>query len=1213
MDLTGEDEANLFSRSSSTEPWEESTTLWTEDEALRREPPSSSISSVRTGTKRKTNDISSESSTKKGKLQGQAGKPKNTERAKSEDFVDIDDIAVFQAQKARQRRGGRHDGPVELGEPRDDSEEDYSITETSKTVETRTQRSISCIPSASEISNDSRQDSPSRLPLVGSQVKLSPGMRSHMRDRIQASTSPSPGTAEQPAGPTKTPQKHPRRVIQDSDDEDTLSTGRQESYSPKTLFNEKSMALAAPKSPRWHDIPAFDVHKHGAHLTPKIGSPLRPISRNIAGRQVSIPSPFQRDSPTKAVVTPNARQQSSQQMSSSSLPSAEKELVALFLSKPSAITPYQLRVQNLLKENEDSCMAYVEEGELAPPHLQKERKALLDMKKGYDALENIRAQHRITLAEKKILAKEIFDLTDIEADASSQKERFNRAAQAIHQFEKEVVQLLQESGAIKDGFGSETEMDGTDALPSPSSKAAGQGSLHERSSTVGSAQVIFQTQFPSMQQGLTVSSTQHTQGELRSSNIEVGLQPYLSRLDHQSPYPVQKLTSSTSVPEELTSWTENNDWARPMPGLKQPNFYPEPSSMDHGFAGDVANFENLLRDEEELQESTKLLDGVVDDPEDEYGEFGNDGDMLEFAQEVEHRHSVAEITGSSSKTFPDRPRGTPGPSKRSHLREEKQKDMYSLVDAEAEGLFKFPWSRDIKRILKERFRLEGFRHHQLNAMNATLEGKDAFVLMPTGGGKSLCYQLPAIVQSGKTKGVTIVISPLLSLMNDQVDHLRKINIQAASLNGEVPQDERREIMLRLRETHPEQFLQLLYVTPEMINKSTTILNTLSDLYRRKKLARIVIDEAHCVSQWGHDFRPDYVALGDIRKRLPNVPIMALTATATENVKVDVMNNLGMTNAEFFTQSFNRPNLHYEVRKKKGKGSSKAILEDIVDLIKSKYKNQTGIIYTLSRKGCEQLAAQLQSVYKIKAAFYHASMDAAERVRVQRDWQSGLVKVVIATIAFGMGIDKADVRFVIHHTIPKSLEGYYQETGRAGRDGKLSGCYLYYGYHDTKVLKEFIYASDASEEQKERQRMMLSNMVQYCENRCDCRRVEVLRYFGEKFSKERCNARCDNCKSDAVFETIDFTTQAQAALKAVKRVQAKNVTILHCVDILRGAASSKVKEMGHNTLQEFGAAKHVDRNEVERLFYRLLMENALAEHNVFNRAGFASQYLNVRNH
>jgi bloom syndrome protein len=615
----------------------------------------------------------------------------------------------------------------------------------------------------------------------------------------------------------------------------------------------------------------------------------------------------------------------------------------------------------------------------------------------------------------------------------------------------------------------------------------------------------------------------------------------------------------------------------------------------------------LIKDAEEIG-NIPSRNELPDDVTDDYGGFDDDDDMLGIAEEVEQHHTL----GGASSGLPRMPSfettsATAELPKRT--RTSGDNNMYSHVDPKAD-LYKHAWSKDVRKALKDRFKLNGFRHHQLEAINATLGGKDAFVLMPTGGGKSLCYQLPAVVQSGKTKGVTIVISPLLSLMTDQVAHLRDLHIQAATLNSELPLEERREIMSYLGESHPEQFIQLLYITPEMINKSQNILNALSGLHRKKRLARIVIDEAHCVSQWGHDFRPDYVALGEVRARFPGVPFMALTATATENVKIDVMHNLGMENATTFSQSFNRPNLHYEVRSKIGKSKVKDFLDDVAALITSKYPNQTGIIYTLSRKSCEQLAEKLVNEYKIKAHWYHAQMSPEEKKEVQLNWQKGRIKVVVATIAFGMGIDKADVRFVIHHTIPKSLEGYYQETGRAGRDGKTSGCYLYYGYQDTKVLKDFIYLSEGSDEQKERQRQMLSSMVHYCENRSDCRRVQVLAYFGEVFSKEECALTCDNCNSGFKFEPVDFTPQARAAMSVVKQIQGQHVTILHCVDILRGAPSVRKKNIDHESLQEFGFAKDMPRGDVERLFYRLLMENALAEHSIMNRSGFASQYLNV---
>lgn len=587
---------------------------------------------------------------------------------------------------------------------------------------------------------------------------------------------------------------------------------------------------------------------------------------------------------------------------------------------------------------------------------------------------------------------------------------------------------------------------------------------------------------------------------------------------------------------------------------------------------------------------------------DEYGQDEDDEEMLEVAQEWEGRHShsawdskegrrtvFAETAGNVLREQPHKPPVQPG------------------ITPLPLSMMQHPWSRDVKVSMKERFHLRGFRPNQLEAINATLGGKDAFVLMPTGGGKSLCYQLPSIVSSGRTKGVTVVISPLLSLMQDQVEHLRKLNIQAFLINSEVTAEHRRLVMDTLKDPNVEHFIQLLYVTPEMISKSQAIVSAFQDLHRRKRLARIVIDEAHCVSQWGHDFRPDYKLLGEVRQQFKGVPVMALTATATENVKVDVIHNLGMQTCEVFTQSFNRPNLTYEVRTK---GKAKDVLDSMAHTINTSYKNQSGIVYCLSRQNCENIAEKLRKEHGIKAHHYHAGMEAHEKNSVQKQWQEGKYHVIVATIAFGMGIDKPDVRFVFHHTIPKSLEGYYQETGRAGRDGKRSGCYLYYGYHDTSALKRMIDDGDGSWEQKERQRQMLRNVVQFCENRSDCRRVQVLNYFNESFKREDCNGACDNCNSNSTFESQDFTDYAIAAIELVKRIGQDNVTLLHCVDVFRGGKTKKITGFRHNRLDDYGAGSELDRGEVERLFHRLLSEDALAERNVMNKAGFASQYIHV---
>ena len=591
-----------------------------------------------------------------------------------------------------------------------------------------------------------------------------------------------------------------------------------------------------------------------------------------------------------------------------------------------------------------------------------------------------------------------------------------------------------------------------------------------------------------------------------------------------------------------------------------------------------------------------------------YGYYEDDEEMLEAADALDNNSSIVQLTTNADR-YPSALTVTsgnerPGPKRRpSNSPNKKPKQSLSMAGPDMQHA----WSSDVRTALLDRFHLRGFRPNQLPAINTTLNGKDAFILMPTGGGKSLCYQLPSIVSSGKTRGVTIVVSPLLSLMEDQVQHLQALKIQAFVLNGECSAEERQHIMTALRNPRVEQFIQLLYVTPEMLTKSKNMVSAFQTLHSRDQLARIVIDEAHCVSQWGHDFRPDYKLLGDVRRQFSGVPVMALTATATENVKVDVMHNLGIRGCAVFTSSFNRPGLFYEVRQK---GKAKEVLDSIADIINKNYRAQSGIVYCLSRNKCEDVAKKLKDDYGIRAHHYHAKMEPLEKKTVQQKWQEGQYSVIVATIAFGMGIDKANVRFVIHHSIPKSLEGYYQETGRAGRDGKKSGCFLFYGYQDASVLKRMIDDGEGGWEQKERQQQMLRKMVQFCENRSDCRRAQILAYFGEAFRQEECKGTCDNCKSDSTFQMQDFTDFAAAAVRLVKELRNQMVTLLHCVDVFRGSKSKKITDAQHDQLEEYGVGRDLDRGDVERLFYRLLSEDALREDNKANKAGFVSQYIAV---
>lgn len=514
---------------------------------------------------------------------------------------------------------------------------------------------------------------------------------------------------------------------------------------------------------------------------------------------------------------------------------------------------------------------------------------------------------------------------------------------------------------------------------------------------------------------------------------------------------------------------------------------------------------------------------------------------------------------------------------------------------------KYPWSNEVMYKLREVFKLPGFRPNQEDAVNATLNGRDVFVLMPTGGGKSLCYQLPAIVQSGKTKGTTIVISPLISLMQDQVEHLLAKNIKASMFSSKGTADERRQTF----NLFIHGLLDVIYISPEMISASEQCKRGIRKLYDDKKLARVVVDEAHCVSNWGHDFRPDYAELKIFKKEYPDIPMMALTATANEQVRLDIEHNLALNNPVFLKQSFNRTNLYYSVRKK-----TKNIIGEICNEIKTKFKNQTGIIYCHSKRSCEQTSAQLQNA-GITCAFYHAGMEPDDRMNVQRAWQTDKIKVICATVAFGMGIDKPDVRFVYHFTVPRTLEGYYQETGRAGRDGKYSHCTTYFSFRDIRTIQTMI-QKDENLDRENRQKHLdkLQQVMSYCDNVSDCRRTLILSYFNENFDPKMCKKNCDNCKNRSNTETEekDVTPAAITIAKMVGKVQNDKVTLIHCQDIFKGSRSSRVMQAGHGNLEEHGAGKEFSKSDIERIFFHLVSIGALEEYSVMNNSGFASSYV-----
>ena len=454
----------------------------------------------------------------------------------------------------------------------------------------------------------------------------------------------------------------------------------------------------------------------------------------------------------------------------------------------------------------------------------------------------------------------------------------------------------------------------------------------------------------------------------------------------------------------------------------------------------------------------------------------------------------------------------------------------------------------IHKTLKEFFGYDAFKADQEKIISHLIGGGDAFVLMPTGGGKSLCYQLPALVM----EGTAIIISPLIALMKNQVDLLRGFVAGEESIAHFLNSSLSRQQIDEVREDLLAGKTRLLYVAPESLTKEENV-----QLLREVRISFYAVDEAHCISEWGHDFRPEYRRIRSLVDQIGRAPIIALTATATPKVQSDILKNLGIPDAAVFKSSFNRPNLYYEIRDK---------VEPEKDLIKFIRQNpgKSGIIYCLSRKKVEEMA-ELLCINGIKALPYHAGLDAKVRAENQDRFLMEEVQVIVATIAFGMGIDKPDIRFVIHYDIPKSIESYYQETGRAGRDGQEGLCIAYYSYKDIQKLEKFMQGKPIAEQEISRQ--LLSEVLAYAES-SQCRRKLLLNYFGEDYTEENCQC-CDNCVHPK--PTYDGRKEMQLVIRLIEALP-EHFKLDHLANILAGVSNSLTKSYKHDELEFFGAGK-----------------------------------------
>ena len=481
-------------------------------------------------------------------------------------------------------------------------------------------------------------------------------------------------------------------------------------------------------------------------------------------------------------------------------------------------------------------------------------------------------------------------------------------------------------------------------------------------------------------------------------------------------------------------------------------------------------------------------------------------------------------------------------------------------------------SEELTAHLQQNFGFDTFKEPQEEIINNLLAGRDTFVIMPTGGGKSLCYQLPAII----SKGCAIIVSPLIALMKNQVDLVRgysSVDHIAHFLNSTLNKGQQKEVKEDLMAGRTK----MLYVAPETLTKEENV-----EFFKDLEISFFAVDEAHCISEWGHDFRPEYRRLKEIMDQINSkIPIIALTATATPKVQSDIVKNLGLRDPNIFISSFNRPNLYYEVQPKQKKDQ---VIKNIVKFI-SQNKGKSGIIYTLNRKTTEELAEMLMA-NGIKAVAYHAGLDSKLRATRQDQFLGEDVQVIVATIAFGMGIDKPDVRFVIHYNMPKSIENYYQETGRAGRDGLEGKCILFYSHKDVSKLEHLM--KDKSLSEREVGAQLINETVAYSESAV-CRRKILLNYFGEEYPHDDCGGMCDNCKNPREF--FEAKQEALIALKAIRRLD-ERFAITYVVPVIMGRLNPQIKMYRHEEIAEFGSGKDKEEHFWNSLIRQMLLENLL---------------------